>query len=478
MAGNNNRRWNPGDIDEILDFPASDEVYREQGLEGIKNSILDNIQVNIIKASKHKYTLFCFLAFNDAKRKEIVAWLKNMPLTSALHQEADPKKEAVGLYLSYEGYLFFCKPEKLRHFFPVEEEDDIKAFMEGLSKRCPKAFGDAKSLHPNYRNPSHALILIASGDNRLNEWNKEPQSSATRKTGLEEFFITHTKTGQHSFEKEFGKVFFEIGLRNPEGSDGPSCEWFGFRDGFSNPHFFPRHTLPFKPDPPSPLSIALRRNRLASKEYACGSFVVFLKLEQNKAAFENKVKGLAEKLGMEDYKGLVAAYLMGRHKDGTPLHESFNFPTIGNKNLNDFDFSNDKAGEICPLNSHIRKANPRDGRYVPRIVRRGKAYGHPDSQSKGILFLSYQSSVRQFEDIVNNGLYGNTYNNKFVGKDVLFIGKGEKGYQQNNRYMNAFGKPRSSIYLKVDKELVTFKGGQYFFASSISFIRESLEYFI
>lgn len=477
------------DLDEILALQADHDIFEELKIGDIKDKILDDVQANILKSTKHLYTLFCFFTFKPEHKKTIVNWLKHLRLTSAREQieteqeksETEGKSSSgnmIGLYLSYQGYEFFCDPEKIKHLIRFEDED-IFAFQEGLAKRCPRAFGAGED---DYKHPSHALILIATDDARLKEVNDVRGQKESTEAQLFQLFAewaTPPVKDFDAFEENYGKVFFEIGMRNPEGSDGLPREWFGFRDGISNPRFFPDRGRPnppgFVPDEPAPLDVALRRNRLAGN-YACGSFVVFLKLEQNDKAFKRMVKELAGKLGMEDYKGLAAAYIIGRHKDGTPLHEAFNFPTLGdrNRNLNDFDYGNDQDGAVCPMHAHIRKANPRDGQAWGRIVRRGKVYGRDNSKNKGILFLSYQSSLLAFEDMVNRGLYGYKYKNKILGKDMLFVNKGE--YQGNHRYRNASGYPRSP-YLRAEK-LVEFKGGQYFFASSISFIQKSLENFI
>jgi Dyp-type peroxidase family len=472
-------------VGEILELPADDEVFEDRGITDIKEQILEDLPVNILQPTRHKYTLYCFITFQESKKNEIVEWLKNMPLTSAWeyqHWAPEDLREqmAKSLYLSFQGYELFCDPEKIIRLIPLND-DDIVAFSEGLAKRCPNAFGGedggevensygkkGKAIDQgNYEKPSHALVLIATNDDQVKKWNEEA-NAAMRNKELMNFFIKHTRSGKHQFEKAFGTVFFEIGMRNPEGSDRRSREWFGFRDGISNPRFFSDADLgkgpEFKPDAPATLNTALRKNRLAPKQYSCGSFVVFLKLEQNVKAFEETVTALAKELGMEDYRGLVSAYLIGRHKDGTPLHKDFNYPHSGKKNLNSFDFENDPNGAVCPFHAHIRKARSRDGREEKRIVRRGTIYGHPESREKGILFLSYQGSLRNFEDIINRGLYGYNYKKENIGRDILFT--------KANEYQS--GIPIWP-YLRLKEKIVNFKGGQYFFASAISFIRVNLE---
>ncbi|MCB9266735.1 MAG: Dyp-type peroxidase [Lewinellaceae bacterium] len=483
METNNRRLWTVDDLDEILDQRADDRIFEELGLAKIKETITQDVQSNILKGVKHKYLLYCFFTFRKSRKLEIVDWLKNLPLTSTDKQIKDEAADSINLFLSFQGYEFFCDPRKIG--YTLKLDDDILAFQEGLEQRCSTSFGkiNEEELDPNYSKPSHALILLASNDDVLKECNEETEDDIRQEKLLDYFeektkVITRDPRKTHRYKKAFGKVFFEIGFRNPEGSDGPSREWFGFNDGISNPRFFSRY-LPDgqgEPDKPSKLNTVLRRNSLAG-DFACGSFVVFLKLEQDDEAFRKMVKELAKHLKMEDHRGQVEAYIMGRYRDGTPLHSDFNFPNIREqkRNLNAFDFSNDKEGYNCPLHAHIRKANPRDGQEDNlRIVRRGRVYGREGSGEKGILFLSYQNSLHQFEDIVNRGLYGYNYKKRRIGKDVLFVDKGDE--REYHRYWNATGNTRTP-YLRPEK-LVKFRGGQYFFASSISFIQKSLERFI
>ena len=90
--------------------------------------------------------------------------------------------------------------------------------------------------------------------------------------------------------------------------------------------------------------------------------------------------------------------MMGRQRDGTPL-----VPLPPGAGPNDFNY--DKASDACPYHSHVRRANPRDGRrYTPRIIRRGMSYGPPvaaePAAERGLVFMAYCASLaEQYETI-------------------------------------------------------------------------------
>jgi len=77
--------------------------------------------------------------------------------------------------------------------------------------------------------------------------------------------------------------------------------------------------------------------------------------------------------------------MMGRWRDGTPLVLSPDRPDPRLASSNDFGYATqDPDGHRCPFSAHIRIVNPRDTPLdpaavegVPRVLRRGMAYGPP-----------------------------------------------------------------------------------------------------
>jgi Dyp-type peroxidase family len=207
-------------------------------------------------------------------------------------------------------------------------------------------------------------------------------------------------------------------------------EHFGFRDGISQPWIAGLH----KPQP--------ERDRVAMGELVIGyddgsgvaepapaiatngSYLVLRQLVQLVPEFWSQIPNLSDEDSLR-----VAAKRVGRWPDGTPLALSPEPPETPNPS-NDFDFSKlDPDGIRCPIGSHIRRANPRDGLLDDpaqslqevnrhRILRRGRTFGLPappesyprglsvraddddsgDAEHRGLLFICLVASLsRQFE---------------------------------------------------------------------------------
>jgi hypothetical protein len=139
-----------------------------------------------------------------------------------------------------------------------------------------------------------------------------------------------------------------------------------------------------------------------------GTFLVIRKIRQDLDAFN---AFLADPPGANPLlKGPdLLAKMLGRHPDGDPPLPA------GPGGPNDFDYSTDPDGEISPLQSHIRRANPRAkvlGQPPPRLMRRGMSYGPnvveaPHAKDRGLVFMAYCASLaEQFETVqrwINGG---------------------------------------------------------------------------
>ena len=140
-----------------------------------------------------------------------------------------------------------------------------------------------------------------------------------------------------------------------------------------------------------------------------GSFAAFRILQQDVVGFEKYLDAIAAATTLD--KELIAAKLCGRWRNGVPLVLSPNSPSpqppLAPGKLNDFDFTKDPQGLVCPFDSHIRRTNPRgeavagaDSDRHP-IVRRGMPYGptlnsaQDDGVDRGIIGLFLCSDLRR-----------------------------------------------------------------------------------
>ena len=208
-----------------------------------------------------------------------------------------------------------------------------------------------------------------------------------------------------------------------------------------------------------------------------GSFMVVRKLQQHVELFERYLREAAG--GDPGLEELLAAKIVGRWRDGTPLSRCPEHPSPELLNdphrvewINDFRYASDPQGLRCPLGAHIRRANPRDafgweGSLTKRhrIIRRGMPYGDPhhDGGERGLMFVCYQASIaRQFE-VVQDWLNDGDAFGLADEKDFLVADEDARG-----RMTIPGGRP---MFLSPRPSFVTLRGGGYFFTPGLAALR-------
>jgi hypothetical protein len=171
---------------------------------------------------------------------------------------------------------------------------------------------------------------------------------------------------------------------------------------------------------------------------------------------------------------VLAAKMVGRWQDGTPLVGSPNAPDPARAadpaRVNDFRYTQDPDGFACPIGAHVRRTNPRDhegffgGKLVDRhrIIRRGRAYGPPlpdgaledDGAERGLVFKCYQADIeRQFEVIQSRWI---------ADGDPFALGNDHDptvGYHGGGGRMVIQGRP--PVVLARMPTFTTVRGGEY-----------------
>jgi Dyp-type peroxidase family len=216
---------------------------------------------------------------------------------------------------------------------------------------------------------------------------------------------------------------------------------------------------------------------------------VFRKLDQDVVAFWTWLAAQARRLDPADPGPLteqLAAKLMGRWRSGAPLVLAPDADDPGKADpqvRNAFAYlKDDPDGKLCPMSSHVRRANPRDAHggsedesltvvQRHRILRRGRTYGPPlaveaaiagrdDGQRRGLYFISLQASIaRGFEFIQQTWLSNLGFAGGFDEADPI---TGPSGC--------CFTVPADPLRLRLHAlpRVVTTAGGGYFMLPSLA----------
>lgn len=233
-----------------------------------------------------------------------------------------------------------------------------------------------------------------------------------------------------------------------------------------------------------------------------GSFLVARKLAQEVGAFWRYVEKESLKPdGTPDpeRREQLAAKLMGRWRSGAPLllTPDRDVPIYARTPFsNDFRYSQaDPDGLLCPVGSHIRRANPRDDVKLGkppvihtqsisakslmlskrhRIIRRGRKYreqaedptaNDQKHMAEGILFIAINADIaRQFEFVQQTWLNSPIFQGLDNDKDPIV------GDNDGSTRFTIQDKP-ANRRLEGLQRFVTVKGGGYFFLPSIRALR-------
>jgi len=307
-----------------------------------------------------------------------------------------------------------------------------------------------------------------------------------------------------------------LSLRRNEALGNVPREHFGFADGFSQPTPFgdavvmrhdgqpwrdPWHGVPLGDFllghvnahgevPPTPLVRDIPADPAAAVLPAAapamrdlgrnGSYLVARELRQDVAAFWKSMRDAAATLAdpAKDADWL-AARVVGRERDGDLLTPTGPLPARDGLPENDVGFrEHDRHGIGCPIGSHIRRANPRDGTGATasdgdgqldatnnhRILRRGRKYGPDiadrevdDGVERGLLFICLNTDIaRQFEFTQQTWMLNRGFQTLHGETDPLMGPRGP------------FTIPSVPLRERVTVEtFVHLVGGEYFFLPSL-----------
>ncbi len=312
--------------------------------------------------------------------------------------------------------------------------------------------------------------------------------------------------------KRLDTVFLAGPEREADGGLVGPKEHFGFRDGIGQPHVA---GMPPRDSDVTPVD----ENTIAPGEVLLGypnsygeipegptdahglgfgrngTFLVFRQLRQDVKQFWNYVAACSD--SQADAAITLAAKMVGRWPDGTPLVVSPDHPNPEVRTHNRFLYASDRDhpdpyGMRCPIGAHIRRTNPRDSlgddsaqalelANQHRIIRRSRAYGPPlvenmdpksmmcavdNGAERGLHFLCLNAAIdRQFEFVqslwANNPKFGNLYDDP---DPLIGVQDGHTGQ------FTVQGEPIRCRYANMHR-FVQVRGGAYFFLPGIEAIR-------
>ena len=291
----------------------------------------NDIQINILRRVPVDRATYYFLAITDATkfRKTLRRFAKS---NVYLHSEAErPKrgtttKSAMNLAFTLGGLRTLNVDEYTLASFP-------QPFRDGMSS-CAHSLGDTGDSAPKYWDGAlgsrniHAIVALHGHE--ASRYQRDCRQIEANQAG-KGYRILHTESGAALFDEDESGAPYRI-------------EHFGFRDGISQPyvHLGGQRPMPGGGKPerddgwapiapgefilgyrdenevvqPAPASDALRRN---------ATYLVFRKLSQDVVGFRYF---LTKQRTDPDQRELLAAQMVGRWRNGTPLVRSPNAPRV------------------------------------------------------------------------------------------------------------------------------------------------------
>ncbi|KAL4918342.1 hypothetical protein BDW62DRAFT_200967 [Aspergillus aurantiobrunneus] len=430
--------------------------------------------------------------------------------------------EAVNVSFSYKGI------EKLvmqRRGDKLDDELHIRGMYKDMVFEGPD---EPELLAPEYRPPKG---YPADND----DWRVDGLFMVTAQTKdkLEEK-IRELETGfgvdttSASVEIAFRK---EGNLRNADGkaekAQGGTVslhgkEHFGFEDEISQPQIRGLDPEPGKGKqrsiPPGLIFTGLEGEKAKQPPWATeGSFLVFREIEEKVPEFHNYVRESSRLIpSFNDGTGeKLAAYLMGRWKNGSPVELDPDGDKPEYVFANNFDFKKGhtmRKNTKCPFAAHIRKMRPRADLYVGTedsddvdaeevsanrkvtntnvILRRSITFGpevdeveeaQETKKKRGIYFLCYQSDIRNgFNQLIarwasNRTFAPNTGVEGGPGVDPIISQRNRPDHPEG--FVSIYDKPNDERPYNLPLKCVSWtdqRGGEYFFTPSIEALKTKL----
>jgi Dyp-type peroxidase family len=441
-----------------------------------------DIQGFVLRGYNLPFARHLFVHFEDAAKARTFIFRIIPEITTGQHWDSGKPDSTANIAFTHRGLIALDLPAATLISFPVE-------FQQSMKDRAA-ILGDTGRNDPQYWDEVWR-------DDRVHAWIgiNAVSPDALDKRSAELLALMQETGGVTPLDSQDAASIVIDGQITAK-------EHFGFTDGFGNPDYlgFQRDSQPGQgklmpdgtwaplatgelllgyADEAGELPVAPVPHLLASN----GTFMVYRKLHQNLATFRSYLDAQATLYAGGKEK--LAAKLLGRWRDGTPIELSPDHPDQAitqdpHRNTN-FTYAADMEGTRCPIGAHVRRVNPRDafgfeGRLINRrrITRRGLPYGTAapegqpvsDADDRGVIFIALNASLsRQFEFVQQQWInYGNDAR---LGndKDPIMGSHGDHGRFVVQGDTTPTNPPFVCNRLP---DFVELRGGDYFFLPSIT----------
>ena len=432
---------------------------------------LRDIQGGVLRSYAHRHAMYLFVRFeHDAGARR---WLGELaPRVQTAETWETKPRDVLNVALTFSGLEALALPPRILDAFPHE-------FRQGMRARAEKVLQDTGPSHPSRWEPglgdAHALVTVHAADaEALDEWREQIVGA-----GEGDVELVHALVAGHlppnaigsRYNREhfgFSDGFAQPSLKGVGDNDrgmGVPRRWFGWRR-LAVGEFLLGHADEDRRYAPAPAG--LRDN---------GTFMVFRKLHQDVARWRQYFLEAAD--GDAGRSEVLQAKVVGRWKDGSSLAVCPQAPDAAAATDNGFRYRGDPDGLRCPIGSHVRRVNPRDGlgwgakpTYRHRIIRRGMPYGPPlpegtltdDGADRGLAFVCFQANLeRQFEVVQGSWCSDGSAFGLATEQDPLL------GSDDGTGRMTIHGD--EPFFLGRQPSFVTTRGGEYLFMPGLSALR-------
>jgi Dyp-type peroxidase family len=451
----------------------------------------DDIQGLVVSGyASQRYAAYLFLTIRD--NADPKAWLASMSshVTGAANFDRH-RNTSINIAFSYKGFVRLGLGKETLTTFPLE-------FIEDMSDPSrAQMLGDDPTTWA-WGRPDHRIhiLLILFGRDRESLSELLAKERETRAGIADEVLVIESETfplapGSKLTHEHFG---FVDGLAQPgilgyrpekQGANGPGNEINPgeFILGYENEYFGQFTASPHLHAPDADPARLLREGDLGRN----GTYLVARQMEQDVPGFWGMIRAQCKRADGTpdlDAEEALAAKIVGRWRDGTPIAVSPGRNGMDPKQLNNFGFAEDRNGDNCPLGAHIRRVNPRETLLADkkdsittvrrhRMIRRGRPYGAliadryaADDQPRGLLFLTLNANIeRQFEFLQNAWISAPNFAGLYDEADPMLGGRTENA--------GAFTLPKCPVRERRTGVTthVTVKGGGYFFMPGLAALR-------